>query len=127
MVMGLAIAYHEVLWFFTYFVVHNNPADILFNLQVYGSFIVFCFIGFGIFRAANYHKDIDWKVFALASIPFLLFYAGWASIGYPLTLDLKIGVTPLFSDPLTNFIEFTSWLMVFMVVGAAFYAKHRGS
>ena len=125
MMMGLAIAFHEQLWFFTYFATHPNPADIWFNLQVYGSFIAFTFIGEAIFFACGYHNDINWKAFFLASVPLILFYVGWAGIGYPLTLDLKIGVTPLFNDLATNFLEFTSWLLVFPAVAAGFYAKQR--
>ena len=123
MVMGFGVAYHELWWFGTYFLVHPNPSEVLFNLQIYGSFIVTLIIGLFIFYFAGYHKDLNWKVLAGASLGFLLFQAGWAAIGYPLSLDLKIGVTPLFSDLATNFIEFTSWVLAFMVVGAAFYAK----
>ncbi|MDE1854528.1 MAG: hypothetical protein KGI38_12390, partial [Thaumarchaeota archaeon] len=66
---------------------------------------------------------INWRIFALANIPLVLFFAGWIEAGFPLSLDLKIGVTPLYNDPLTALIEFTYHLFTFVAVGAAFYAK----
>lgn len=124
MLVGFTIAIHELLWFFTYFVVHPYWPDVWFNLQVYGAFIAMCGIGLVIFFLTGFQKYVDKKLMVAGFGVLLLFYAGWASIGYPLTLDLKIGVVPgLFGSGWVDFIEFCSWLVAFAVVGAAYYAK----
>jgi hypothetical protein len=123
MLVGLGVATHELFWFFTYFVVHPILSEIVFNLEVYGSFIAMCAIGLVIFWLFGYQKEIDMRIFLIGLGVFSLFYAGWAAIGYPLTLDLKIGVTPLFASGWVDFIEFTSWLLMFAIIGFSYYAK----
>lgn len=134
MITGFAIAVHELLWFGTYFIVHPNAYDVWMNLQVYGSFIAFAFEGLVLWAILGKYYD-SWKlrsVFNLKALAIglggvLLYYAGWASIGYPLTLDLKTGIAPpaLYGVGWVDFIEFGSWLVMFAAVGAAYYANVR--
>jgi hypothetical protein len=123
MLVGFTVAVHELYWFFTYFVVHPNPLEVWFNLEVYGSFIAMCGIGIVIFCLLGFQKHLDIPVLFAGLWAFTLFYAGWAAIGYPLTLDLKIGITPLFDSGWVDFIEFCSWVLAFVVVGFSYYAK----
>lgn len=132
MLTGFAIAWHELDWFATYFIVNPNLYDVWMNLQVYGSFIAFSAEGlFAWYILGHYAKEwsfsriFNLKVLALGALAVYLFQIAWASIGYPLTLDLKTGMAPpaLFGNLPTDFIEYASWLLRFTVVGAAYYAR----
>lgn len=123
MLVGFTVAFHELFWFFTYFVVHPYLPDVIFNLYVYGSFIAMMIIGLVIFYLLKVYRQLDLKILTMGLLAFALFYVGWGSIGYPLTLDLKIGITGLFNSGWVDFIEFCSWLFAFMVTGFAYYAK----
>ena len=132
MITGFTIAVHELIWFGTYFVVHPNAYDVWMNLQVYGSFIGFAIEGLVLWLILGHFREewrlsriFDLKVLGGGMAGVLIFYAGWASIGYPLTLDLKTGLAPpaLFGVGWVDFIEFCSWLVMFMAVGAAYYAS----
>lgn len=118
MVCGLAIAFHELVWFGTYFILH--PGTIVGNLQVYGSFIAAMGVGVAIFFVAKYQKLFSLKFFILWSLPFLIFETYWALIGFPLTLDLVTGVTQYFNSIFVNGLEFLSWVFVFVAVGGAY-------
>lgn len=127
MMTGFAIAVHELLWFGTYFIVHPNAYDVWMNLLVYGSFIAFAAEGLFVFKLLHFFEKFNMKVLAIGMGAVGLYYAAWASIGYPLTLDLKTGMAfPAFYGNLfVDFIEFGSWLLMFFAVGAAYYAKRK--
>lgn len=125
MLTGFAIAAHELFWFLTYFVVHPNAYDIWMNLQVYGSFIAFAAIGIVAFHLLDFWRYFDKRWLGMGLAILVSYYVGWAAIGYPLTLDLKTGMAPpaLFGVLWVDAIEFFSWVLVFAVVGLAYYAK----
>ena len=126
MLVGVTVAYHEIYWFFTYWVVHPSSTWVILDPNIgYGSFVAMCGIGIAIFYLAGFQRFLDLRIFAAGLGLFTLYMVAWGSIGYPLTLDLLTGVAPpaLFGVQWVDFIEFCSWMLAFMVTGFAYYAK----
>ena len=92
---------------------------------VYGAFIIALSDGVWFFLIVGFHHDLDLRLLAVLSVPFALFMAGWMAAGYPLSLDLKTGITPLLNDPLVAFVEFASWVFAAAVIGASYYVKQK--
>lgn len=125
MLVGFAVAVHELYWFFTYWVVHPYSGPVILDPNIgYGSFVAMMFIGLAIFYLAGFHRQLDMRALFWGMVVFTLFMAGWASAGYPQSLDLILGdKSPFFGSGWVDSIEFTSWLFMFTVVGVAYYVK----
>jgi hypothetical protein len=129
LLVGLGVAIHELFWFGAYYLAHPTrfTAQIILDPNIgYGSFVEMCAIGVVIFFMLDYFRYLrilDLKIFMAGLGVMALYYAGWIAAGYPLTLDLIVGVDNLFASGWVDFIEFGSWLLMFAVLGFAYYAK----
>jgi len=104
---GRYAAVHELVWYGAYF--WKYPNRILLVTPAYYPFFVFCAClitaSFILFPNA-----VPWKKMLMFVGVTVVFDALWESAGFPLTVDLAIGKTPLYPDLSTNLVEDDSWV-----------------
>lgn len=103
------VVFHESIWYVIYFSVNPNK---LYWLLHYAPFLAFLFMSLSVWAYMKYNEDINFKAMLLFAIPWFIFLAGWATIGYPLSLDLLDGATAWYGKPIIDLVEMSSWLFV---------------
>lgn len=117
------VAVHELIWY----VIYGGFYDFGSMARSYTAlgYIMFLLTAIGIYGVVRFHKDLDLKIFAVGFSIWLIQMVSWGVAGYPITLDFKTGMTTLYGDPATDYIELASWLPIVAVVIMAYMAKAR--
>lgn len=117
------VAVHELIWYVIYggFYDFGSMAR---SLQAIG-YIMFLLTTIGIYYVVKFYRDLDLKIFAVGFTIWLVQMISWGVAGYPITLDFKTGMTQLYGDPATDYIELASWLPIVAVVVMAYMAKAK--
>lgn len=122
-IAAFAVSFRELTWYLFYFAA--NPQYLGGNLIVYSPWLGFMGGLIILLILMGYHKAIDWKLFTFLSIPYLGFMLMHLAIGFPITIDLKQGVTPWYNHVQTDLIEVAEWLVITGAVAASYYVKQR--
>ena len=84
---------------------------------------MFLVTALGIYFIVGFHKDLNWKIYAVGFTVWLVQMISWGVAGFPITLDFNIGATALYANPATDYIELASWLPIAAVVVMSYMAK----
>ncbi len=110
---GVLVAFHEWLWYISYFIVHTPAVDRL-VLHYYFPFLILisAMLAMYFVHVRTLPKR---KIYELLAV-LVVYYFLWIAAGFPLTLDNITGVTPFYYSLTVNMIEDTSWLIPAVVM-----------